>query len=167
MKLLVKSACLSLLLLSSCADPDAMLREDLAAARAVWQSHGIDSYDVHQEWLCECLSPYAWVAHVRGGQVESVTLVDTVDSAWDSTDSLVARAMDRAFTVEESFALIEEWIGRAEQTEVSYHERFGYPTVLFIDKRRPMVDEEILHKMRDLQVVPPGMSDVPPPLNQP
>jgi len=165
MNLLASSACLSLLVLSSCADPHDMLREDLAVARAAWQSHGIDSYDIRQEWLCECLGPYAWVAHVRGGQVESITLVDIQDLTGEWTDTLAARAIERAWTVEEGFAQVEQWIGEAEKVEVSYHESLGYPTVVFIDIVSPIVDEEIYHRLGDLQVVQPGSGDSPSPPN--
>lgn len=158
----VKAMCLSLALLSSCAGSDDTLREQLAAAGAGWQSHGIESYDVHQGWLCECLPPFEWLVHVRHGQVESVSLVDTMDLASPDADTLVALALERASTVEEAFALVEEWIGEAALVEVSYDESLGYPSTVFIDPDSRTVDEEIRRSMQDLRIVQPGGTDLHP-----
>jgi hypothetical protein len=157
MKRSLKWASLSLTLLVSCADSHDMLREELAAARATWRSQAVESYDVHQEWLCYCLPPTAWVAHVSGGQIESVTVPDIEELGGETpADTLIALAMERSFTVEQAFAIVDEWIGAAEQIDVTYHESLGYPTSVFIDIDLRIADEEIIRTMRDLQAVPAG-----------
>ena len=150
------SLLLCLILLVSCTDPDDILREELAVARATWRSQAVESYDVHQEWLCYCIPPTAWVAHVRGGQIKNVTVPDIEELGETPADTLIALAMDRSFTVEQAFALVEEWIGEAEQIDVTYHESLGYPTSVSIDISLRIADEEIIRTMRDLQAVPAG-----------
>jgi hypothetical protein len=146
---------LCLFVLPSCTDANDALRDDLAAARATWQSQGIASYDAGQEWLCECTPPFAWVAHVRQGRIERVS-VDAEQLATDEPDVVVAEAMERAFTVEGAFDVIEEWIGDADGIEVTYHASLGYPTSIRIDKNERMMDEEIFWRIVDLRVVAPG-----------
>ena len=50
---------------------------------------------------------------------------------------------ERFVTVEELFALLQDAVRRkAARIEVSYDERYGYPTELFIDYDERMADEE-------------------------
>ena len=73
---------------------------------------------------------------VRGGVVTSVEFAG-------EEFTVVPPLPERFVPVEELFALLQDAVRRnAARIEVSYDERYGYPTELFIDYDERMADEE-------------------------
>ena len=103
-----------------------------------WERSGITDYDYTGAWSCFCPQEYlAEVAvTVRGGVVTSVEFA--------GEEFTVAPPLPERFVpVEELFALLQDAVTRsAARIEVSYDERYGYPTELFIDYDEGMADEE-------------------------
>ena len=124
-------------------DPDSV-QATLLRYQDRWQRSGITDYDYTGAWSCFCPQEYlAEVAvTVRGGVVTSVEFA--------GEEFTVAPPLPERFVpVEELFALLQDAVTRnAARIEVSYDERYGYPTELFIDYDERMADEETRFVMR-------------------
>ena len=118
-------------------DPDSV-QATLLRYQDRWERSGITDYDYTGAWSCFCPQEYlAEVAvTVRGGVVTSVEFA--------GEEFTVAPPLPERFVpVEELFALLQDAVRRnAARIEVSYDERYGYPTELFIDYDEGMADEE-------------------------
>ena len=124
-------------------DPDSV-QATLLRYQDRWERSGITDYDYTGAWSCFCPQEYlAEVAvTVRGGVVTSVEFA--------GEEFTVAPPLPERFVpVEELFALLQDAVTRnAARIEVSYDERYGYPTELFIDYDERMADEETRFVMR-------------------
>lgn len=113
---------------------------DLAQARALWASAGIEDYDLMVERVCYCASHGTVRVEVRGGRrvavvpggdvpLEPTSLSDypTVEGLFD----VVARALE----------------GPADELRVTYHPVIGYPVDLWVDPRRDVDDEEFGYRV--------------------
>ena len=124
-------------------DPDSF-QATLLRYQDRWERSGITDYDYTGAWSCFCPQEYlAEVAvTVRGGVVTSVEFAG-------EEFTVVLPLPERFVPVEELFALLQDAVRRnAARIEVSYDERYGYPTELFIDYDERMADEETRFVMR-------------------
>ena len=124
-------------------DPDSV-QATLLRYQDRWERSGITDYDYTGAWSCFCPQEYlADVAvTVRGGVVTSVEFAG-------EEFTVVPPLPERFVPVEELFALLQDAVRRnAARIEVSYDERYGYPTELFIDYDERMADEETRFVMR-------------------
>ena len=117
---------------------DPKIAEMLKTNWEKWTRQGIDSYQVRFQRSCFCVPDFrrAAVLVVRGGEIASATYAD------DGT-VVEAEFFGRYETVEGLFALIEGAIEQgAARIDVTYDEKYGYPTDLYIDRYETMADEE-------------------------
>lgn len=122
--------------------------QDLATARALWQSAALTDYDLRIVRSCFCMYEGVVRVAVRDGERVSTVFETT-------SDGLPAQpvATDHP-TVEELFVLVAEALDQgAAEVRVTYHAVLGYPVELWIDRSVDVVDEEIGYTA---EVVAPG-----------
>ena len=128
---------------------DPQIAEALKVNREQWASQGIDSYQVRFQRSCFCGPDYrrAAVVVVRGGEIASATYAD------DGT-VVEPEFFDRYETIDGLFDLIQKGIEQgAARIDVTYDEKYGYPTDLYIDWHEGMADEEQGFAMGELVVM--------------
>ncbi len=112
-----------------------------------WRAYNLQNYTISQMRSCFCGPPYSWTAIIRGGEVVDVVVMD---KEGDSKE-LHAKAMQMAWTVEEAFELIREAAEGADNYEVQYHSRFGYPVEFSVDWNSGLADDELRQELTDLR----------------
>jgi hypothetical protein len=123
-------------------------RERLEQNLALWRAQGYDSYRFEYRHRCFCPPAVTEPVNilVRGGAKVSVTYV--------TTGLAVPREhLDQYLTVEELFALARQALAEAASVNVSYDPALGYPTLLEIDWRREIADDEGSHQAASLQAL--------------
>ena len=106
--------------------------------RALWIAAGITSYRYDYQRSCECgpdmLRPVS--IEVIEGSVTSVTFLDDGLLAQSSTFNAFA-------TIDDLFDMIDEAVqANAESLVVTYDPTLGYPTLLSVDYRIEIADDE-------------------------
>ena len=123
-------------------------RERLEQNLARWRAQGYDSYRFEYRHRCFCppevTDPVMIV--VRGGAKVSVTDVAT-------GLAVPPERLDQYLTVEQLFALARQALAEAASVSVSYDPALGYPTLLEIDWRREIADDEGTHQAASLQAL--------------
>ena len=119
-------------------EPGAADRRALSRNRTLWQRVGPQSYRyVYLPRCGECAPTYqraTWVTVQKGIVVDAEYV--------DGTDPVLTGPQVYA-TVDSLFALVERaYDNHAADVRVTYDATFGYPTEVWIDWRRDMVDEE-------------------------
>ena len=113
---------------------------DLAQARSLWASAGIEDYDLLMERVCFCVYVGPARVEVRDG-VQVATILET-DLSLDPS------AVGEYPTVEELFELVADAVAReADELRVTYHPVLGYPVDLWVDLRRDIADEEFGYRV--------------------
>ena len=131
MKGLSAGILLPLLLMTGTCGEDAVI-DDFREAEDRWEAAGIQDYDLLQSQDCECYTdPY--VIHVRGGEIFSVTLVDT--TRFGGGPDVVAFVRDQvALTVPDLFARYATFIDQDyHEYSATWDEELGYPLVMWSD----------------------------------
>lgn len=128
---------------------DPQIAAALRTNREQWTSQGTDSYQVRFQRSCFCGPDFrrAALLVVRGGEIASAAYAD------DGT-AVEPEFFSRYETIEGLFDLIQEAIEKgAARIDVSYDEKYGYPTDLYIDWHEGMADEEQGFAMGELVVL--------------
>jgi hypothetical protein len=91
----------------------------LDEAMRLWQSFGIQDYQVDQHHGCYCPPPRDWTATVRNGQVQGMGM-----------------------SIDQLFAEMQRAQHDADHFEATYDATYGYPTQFYIDWSVGMADDE-------------------------
>ncbi len=114
---------------------------DLESARALWRQAAIDDYDLAMTRRCFCAFVGEVTVQVRGG-VRTATVV-----AEDISLPLTPAFEQSYPTVDGLFALIDEAIADGvHELRVTYHPVLGYPTLVSVDRRRQVDDDEVAYE---------------------
>jgi hypothetical protein len=107
----------------------------LEQQRQLWESHAIDTYQLHVERVCFC-PPGSYRVEVAAGTVASVT--DEEGAVSLESDEL------RGFPlrVEDLFAEIDK-SAFADNIQVAYDAELGYPTTIAVDHMANAIDDEV------------------------
>ena len=135
------------LLLAACSAPsvvppaDVTVGDELALARALWADANMEDYEMTITRSCFC--PPEW----RGPYTVTVEEGEVASVIYEATPVGVGEPP----TVEGLFELLETaYAEGAVRVDVSYHEDWGYPMSLYIDKEEMMADEEIGYEVPEL-----------------
>ena len=121
--------------------PKATVDDELALARAKWADAGFEAYEMTITRTCFC--PPEW----RGPY--TVTVEEGAVTSFVIEDHPIAQGEPP--TVEGLFELLETaYTEGAARVDVTYHEDWGYPVSLYIDKEEMMADEEIGYEVAEL-----------------
>jgi|GEM_PF-3507112 len=117
-------------------NPD-LVAEELLANQELWAATAPENYSISYEKFCFCQPEAPVVTWVHDGDALSAYTTDG-DTAFD-----------RAFTVEQAFAAIEEALEfGAFSIDVAYNSQFGYPERISIDYFELVADDEITYQLR-------------------
>ncbi len=119
-----------------------------------WEAYNLSDYVIDQHWSCECFSPNSCSSFILNKVLDDV-IYDISDEAYfGRTENEIYDYTKRmAITVDEAFNLIEKYKASADEIDVEYDSRFGFPAKLFIDIDAQMADEEISRRFSNLQQV--------------
>ncbi len=123
--------------------PEGSITEDhsnIADPYLRWQAYGLTSYVIEQQSECFC---------ILGGEKCKVYVRDNmiVDVIKESDgQSVLAQVPQRYKTVEELFALARSLNpDSVASLVIQYDERFGFPTIIAVDRSFQMADEEFAY----------------------
>lgn len=137
---------LALLLLSvvACSEgPLGPARESLQANRDLWDRRGPASYSYVYEVNCFCASPALRPVRI------TVETGEVVGAVREETGDEVEGQFP---TVEDLFERIQDAVDReAHEISAGYDPELGYPTAVFIDYERRVIDEEFGFLASDLR----------------
>lgn len=86
---------------------------------------------------------------VQNGQVVSMTDVNGQPVPAD-----LAGNFDKAATMERLFVIAAEALKTADQVQVKYDAKYGFPTSIQIDPIKQATDDEIAYTVSDFEIVP-------------
>lgn len=138
----------ALVVATACSDTLGVTAEAVQSHRAQWEATGITtySYDYHKQ--CECLSVEVQPVRidVEAGSVVRVALQSGAQPLGSLTEGLFP-------TIDALFDQIDEAAGKnAASLVVTYDRALGYPTLISVDYRRDVVDDE--YTIRASNLVP-------------
>lgn len=120
-------------------------RDALETARHRWESRDIVSYEYRYRNQCgECLPAYARAYDVRVVHGFVVRIVDA------ETGALPPEGYD-VLTVPELFTLVDDALERADVLHVEYDPQLGYPSVVSVDWKRQVADDEFVITVQGLR----------------
>ena len=117
-----------------------------------WAAYNLTDYSIDESWSCECIPPYSCRIIVKNNIVDDVKYEIEEKYYYGRTKEEIYNSMKSgAKTIDQMFALIEQYRPTAYRTDIVYHPMYGYPTKIFIDIDSLMVDEEIIIRFSNLQ----------------
>jgi para-nitrobenzyl esterase len=132
-------------------DPFETLREEFDANLARWRAQGIDDYRMLARNRCYFCDFGTMTITVRDGKI---TLIE--DAAGNDVTNAPRAIAFR--TIDEMFDLIEsELQSRAYRLSVGYDPEFGFPSSLYVDNRKEVVDDELGIVLQSFEPILPGM----------
>lgn len=125
-------------LLAACSEPTGVTGErmELARARQLWDTRGVDDYRM-QVRLVGAWFGGAAVIHVRNGAPVSVEPLGRQGGAG------VGELWSHYDTVEELFAVVQRAVEYpADHIDATFHGRYGLPVDVAVDLEEQMADDE-------------------------
>lgn len=117
-----------------------------------WEAYELDNYTIDQQILCFCGGPHRFRLLVVADTLNDVVLDQDDLEGWEISEEEIKRyVIDRAYTVEEAFQLITDAFERADDIDVEYDPRYGFPTRINIDWIKEAADDEITILMSNLR----------------
>lgn len=126
-------------------EPEISQLAELRGHQERWQEQQPTNYEYVLQRVCECEPSESGPLRitVREGQIRSAVNAQT--------DEVVAVDAEQVKSIEDLFVLLEEALPIAYRVTAEYDATLGYPTSIFIDFQRDMVDEEMSFTVRELQ----------------
>lgn len=131
-------------------DPFRVRREEFDENLARWRAVGIDDYRMQVRNNCYFCDFGTVTVTVRDGEITSIE---------DETGKDITNAPRYIpfRTIDEMFDLIEtEFQHRAYRLSVGYDSEFGFPTRLYVDTRKEVVDDELGITLQSFEPIAPG-----------
>jgi hypothetical protein len=125
------------------------IEESLNRHRQQWAGQEIGSYRYQLRVNCFCPPEVTEpvIVEVRNGATISVSYAATGRLA-------ESRYFEKYDTVDELFIVIDDALGRkADEISVTYDEKLGFPTRIYIDFVKQAVDDEIAYDVSGFQVL--------------
>ena len=125
-------------------------KSELNENRDKWDSAGVTHYRFELTISCFCpfMDVMPVVVEVKDGQIVSLTDVNGQPLREDFRETF-----EKAATVEGLFAVAEDSLSNADQVEVTYDARYGFPTSIVVDWIKMAVDDEIAYYVGAFKVL--------------
>ena len=140
----------ALLVLTACGDgflSSTRFVASLRAARARWESRGIDSYELTVRRLCFC----AFVEPVRVKVLDGVIVSRTIASTGEPVPAVYTSYYP---DVPGLFAIVEEAATDAHEFDAEFDANYGYPTEISIDWIMNVADDEEAYLAETFTITP-------------
>ena len=123
---------------------------ELGKNRDKWDSAGVTHYRFELTISCFCpfMDVMPVVAEVKDGQIVSLT-----DAKGQPLREEFRETFEKAATVEGLFAVAEDSLSNADQVEVTYDARYGFPSSIVVDQIKMAVDDEIAYYVGAFKVL--------------
>lgn len=125
-------------------------QSELDKNRAKWDAKGVTHYRF--ELTISCFCPFFEVnpvtVDVKDGQIVSMT-----DASGQPLGEQFRGTFGEAATVEGLFAIAEENLANADQVEVTYDAKYGFPASIVVDRIRLAMDDEISYYVNAFQIL--------------
>jgi frataxin-like iron-binding protein CyaY len=132
---------------SACSEVMSVTANEMDRHRALWVASGIVSYRYDYQRSCECGPETVRPVRIEvvGGSVATVTFRDD--------GQLMLNPQAGAFaTIDDLFDMIDEAIrAQAESLVVTYDPTLGYPTLVSVDYRMEIADDEFTIRASNLE----------------
>lgn len=135
------------LAVTACSETLGVTVEGLETHRARWEAAGLTAYLYEYSRQCECGPEMLRPARleVQGGSVTRVTFLD-------NAQTLENPPADAFPTIDDLFDHIEEAVRMdAASLVVTYDPTLGYPTLISVDYRRDIADDEFVIRASNLE----------------
>jgi hypothetical protein len=119
----------------------------LHAARARWESTGVDSYQITVRRLCFC----GFVEPVRVTVEDGVVVSRTGVGTGDPVPAIYAEYFP---DVPGLFAIVEEAAQDADDLDTEFDATYGFPAVISIDWAYNWADDEIVYRTEAFAATP-------------
>ena len=125
-------------------------KSELGKNRDKWDSAGVTHYRFELTISCFCpfMDIMPVVAEVKDGQIVSLTDVNGQPLSENFRDTF-----ERAATVEGLFAVAEDSLSNADQVEVTYDAKYGFPASIVVDQIKLAIDDEIAYYVGAFKVL--------------
>ncbi len=125
-------------------------KSELKDNRAKWDSAGVSHYRFELTISCFCpfMDVMPVVVEVKDGQIVSLT-----DANGQPLREEFRGTFGEAATIEGLFAIAEDSLSNADQVEVTYDARYGFPTSIVVDWIKMAVDDEISYYVGAFKVL--------------
>lgn len=115
-------------------------KSDLAKNREKWVSSGVSHYRF--ELTISCFCPFMDIIPVTV-EVKDGKIVSMTDASGQPLREEFRASFEQAATVEGLFAIAEENLTNADQVEITYDAKYGFPASIVVDRIKLAVDDEI------------------------
>ena len=131
---------------TACSETLGVTAAGLESHRARWEAAGVSAYLYEYRRQCECgpQSLRSVRIEVQAGSVARVTFLD-------NGETLASPPAEAFPTIEDLFDLVDEAVQmNAASLVVTYDPTLGYPTLISVDYRRDIADDEFTVRASNL-----------------
>lgn len=120
-------------------------RDELEEQLAKWRSYNLDSYTFEFRASCFCITEFnEWVSvTVRGDTIAGVTILRTEQPP-------VEIPLNNWLTIDQLFDKVFEVVQEADEFDVAYNKRYGYPELISVDFDKQISDDEFTYNSMNL-----------------
>ncbi len=139
------------ILMTGCASLVGQASSEVDRAQEKWQNANVKHYRYELTIGCFCIftPDMPLVIEVQNGEVVSI--------AYKSGKEIDAPSMEtfaKYNTIDKIFAELEKAQNEAEKVEVTYDEKYGFPTQVTIDHAQQAADDELYLTVANFEVLP-------------
>ena len=126
-------------------------RSELGKNRDKWDASGVTHYRLELTISCFCpfMDIIPVVVEVKDGTIISMTGADGKPLSGDFRDTF-----EKAATVEGLFAIARDSLSNADQVEITYDGKYGFPNSIVVDWMKMAADDEIAYYIGTFKVLP-------------
>jgi len=138
-------------LLTGCASLVGQASSQVNSDQEKWQDANIPHYSYELAISCFCIfsQDMPLVIEVKDGEVVSMAFKNGKE-----IDPAFLEQFQRYDTIDKIFAELEKAQSEAERVEVSYDEKYGFPTQITIDQAVQAADDELYLTISNFEVLP-------------
>ena len=138
-------------LMTGCASFVGLASSEVERAQEKWQKANISHFRYELTISCFCVfsQDMPLVIEVKDGQAVSMTY-----KSGKEIDPSLLEQFQRYDTIDKIFAELEKAQNEAERVEVSYDEKYGFPTQITIDHAQQAADDELYLTVANFEVLP-------------
>jgi hypothetical protein len=139
------------LLITGCSSLVGQASSEVEQAQDKWQNTNISHYRYELAISCFCIfsQDMPLVIEVKDGEVVSMEY-----KSGKEIDATNMELFQRYDSIDKIFAELEKAQSEAERVEVTYDEKYGFPTQITIDQVEQAADDELYLTISSFEVLP-------------
>jgi hypothetical protein len=139
------------ILMTGCASLVGQASGDVNSDQAKWEDANVSHYRYELSISCFCIfaQDMPLVIEVKDGEVVSMEY-----KSGKEIDPALLPEFQRYDTIDKIFAELAKAQTEAERVEVTYDEKYGFPTQVTIDQAQQAADDEIYLTISNFEVLP-------------